>query len=158
MSFEVKVDVKMANYRDLIHQAAEECANVIRDRSRMDVASVGRRFADKLTVPVKRISGGYVIQVIQRPAYSKVFEFGGVSRGKPMLWIPVSGRGRARTFRGGLFRPKGANILVGTRDHKVKFIGVASIVNRRRLHLHEIAQEEAAKLVQHMGPALRKGG
>ena len=156
MAVEVHIDVNIANYRDIIKQAAEQCANEIRERSRADVGATSTYFANKLTVPVKRISGGFEIDVIQRPAYSKVFEFGGTSVGKPMLWIPVSGKGRAKTFRGKLYRPRGKNVLVGSRDGKVKFIGVKSITNRKRFHLREIAQQEAAKLSQSLAMLVRK--
>jgi hypothetical protein len=158
MPIEIKLDVKIANYRDIIKLAAEQMAHTMRVRAQLDVASVGRRFIRGLTVPVKRISGGYSVQIVQKPAYAKVFEFGGTSRGKPMLWIPLQRgkRGRAKTFRGKLYRPRGANILIGARDRQVKFIGVTSITNRKRFHLHEIAKQEAAKFVAHMGPAIRK--
>jgi hypothetical protein len=159
MPVQIKVDVKFANYRDLIKLGAEQMAHTLRVRSQLDVAQVGRRFIRGITVPVKRISKGYSVQVVQKPAYAKVFEFGGTSRGKPLLWIPLE-RGRtrrAKSFRGKLYRPKGVNILVGARDRKVKFIGVSSITNRRRTHLRAIAQDEANKFVAHMGPAIRKG-
>jgi hypothetical protein len=158
MPIQIKVDVKIANYRDVIKLAAEQMAHTMRVRAQLDVASVGRRFIRGLTVPVKRISGGYSVQIVQKPAYAKVFEFGGISRGKPMLWIPLQRgkRGRAKSFRGKLYRPRGANILIGARDRQVKFIGVSSITNRKRLHLRAIAQDEANKFVAHMGPAIRK--
>ena len=155
MPLEIKVDVKIANYRDIIKLAAEDMARVMRDRSRADVGTVSRQFANKLTVPVKRISGGFSVQVIQRPAYSKVYEFGGVSRGKPLLWMPTSGKGRARTFRGKLFQPKGSRVLIGKRDGKVKFIGIPSVTHRRRLHLRRIAQEEVAKFNVRMVSRIR---
>jgi hypothetical protein len=159
MPIEIKIDVKIANFRDIIKDGADRLAHDIKVRAQLDVATVGRRFVRGITVPIKRIQGGYDVQVFQKPAYSKVFEFGPVvSKGKPMLWIPLQRgkRTRAKSFRGKLFRPIGTNILISKRDGKVKFIGVSSITNRKRFHLREIAAQEAAKFVAHMGPAIRK--
>lgn len=157
MPIQVKVDVKIANYRDIIKLAADKMAHDMKVRAQFDVATIGRRFIRGITVPVKRVSHGYSVGIFQKPAYSKVFEFGGVSKGKPMLWIPLTRgkRVRAKNFRGGLFRPRGTNILIGKRDGKVKFIGVSSITNRKRLHLRDIAKQESAKFATQMKQLVR---
>jgi hypothetical protein len=160
MPIQVKIDVKIANYRDIIQAAAEKMAHDIRVRAQLDVATVGQRFIRGITVPVKRIPSGYDVQVFQKPAYGKAFEFGSTSKAKPnsMLWIPLQRgkRTRARSFRGVLFRPRGANILISKRDGKVKFIGVKSITNRKRFHLRDIAKQEAAKFSAQMATLVRK--
>ena len=44
MALEIKVDVKIANYRDIIKLAAENMARMMKVRAQLDVATVGRRF------------------------------------------------------------------------------------------------------------------
>lgn len=157
MALEIKVDVKIANYRDIIKLAAEDMARMMKVRGQLDVATVGKRFIKGLTVPVKRITGGYSVNIMQSPGYAKVFEYGGVSKGKPMLWIPLmrGRRTRAKKRIGKLFRPKGRNVLVNRKTKKVEFIGVASVTHQRRTHLRRIASEEAAKFSQRIKSLVR---
>jgi len=157
MALEIKVDVKIANYRDIIKSAADEMARMMLVRAQLDVASVGRRFIKGVKVPVKKITGGYDVQILQTPGWSKVYEFGGVSKGKPLLWIPLQRgrRTRARKRIGKLFRPKGRNVLMNRKTKKVEFIGVASVTHQRRTHLRRIASEEAAKFSQRIKQLIR---
>jgi hypothetical protein len=157
MALEIKVDVKIANYRDIIKAAADDMAKSMLLRAQLDVASVGRRFIKGIRVPVKRITGGYDVQILQTPAYSKVYEFGGVSKGKPLLWIPLQRgrRTRAKKRKGKLFRPRGRNVLMNRKTGKVEFIGVPSVTHQRRTHLRRIASEEAAKFTQRIKRLIR---
>jgi hypothetical protein len=158
MPLEIKIDMKVANYRDIIKEAAEKTAHVIRERSRADTTAAGfPRFAKRLTVPVRKIQGGYAIQVVQKPGFMKVYEEGGVSSGKPpsgLLWIPVEGRKqRLSKYKGPKLIRRG-NVLIG-RDHKVKYVGLPSHTHRQRLHLKAIAKEEADKFTAQMKTLIR---
>jgi hypothetical protein len=157
MALEIKVDVKIANYRDIIKLAADDMAKSMLLRAQLDIASVGRRFIKGIRVPVKRITGGYDVQILQTPAYGKVYEFGGVSKGKPLLWIPLQRgrRTRAKKRIGKLFRPKGRKVLMNRKTKKVEFIGVESVTHQRRTHLRRIASEEAAKFTQRIKQLIR---
>jgi hypothetical protein len=160
MALEIKVDVKIANYRDIIKLAADDMAKSMLLRAQLDIASVGRRFIKGIRVPVKRITGGYDVQILQTPAYGKVYEFGGVSKGKApsgMLWIPLQRgrRTRAKKRKGKLFRPRGRNVLMNRKTGKVEFIGVPSVTHQRRTHLRRIASEEAAKFSQRIKQLIR---
>jgi hypothetical protein len=160
MPLEIKIDMKVANYGDIIKLAVEETAHTIRERSRADTAAAGfTHWAPKLTVPVKRITGGYLIQVKQKPGFLKVYEQGGTSRGKPLLWIPVAGRNiRLSKYKGPkLFRPRGRNVLLDP-QRKVRFVGIASHTHRKRLHLRAIAKEETDKFLARMMPLIRSKG
>jgi hypothetical protein len=158
MSFEIKVDMKVANYGDIIKQAAEETANNIRDRGRADTAAAGfGRWAKRLTVPVRKVHGGYKIEVRQMPGFMKVYEQGGTSSGKApsgLLWIPAPGRKqRLSKYRGPKLIRRG-NVLIG-RDHKVKYVGIPSHKHQKRLHLRAIAQDETNKFMAKMMPLIR---
>jgi hypothetical protein len=158
MPLEIKIDMKVANYRDIIKQAAENTAHAIRERSRADTAAAGfQRWAKRLTVPVHKIQGGYSIEVIQKPGWMKVYEEGGVSSGKSpsgLLWIPVAGRKqRLGKYRGPKLIRRG-NVLIG-RDHKVKYVGIPSHTHRPRLHLKAIAKDEVAKFTAQMKTLIR---
>jgi hypothetical protein len=170
--FEIKIDVKLANNRDVIGQAARETAKIIRERSRQDIAGALNRpgrFVKGLTTRVRSISKGYAIQVFQWPSYAKVWEYGGTSVGKPLLWLPAMGnRLKRRNYLGKLIRPPGKNVLMSTGagvavrgifgtgpKREVKFIGVRSVTHRKRFHLREIALDEASKFATRMRQFVR---
>jgi hypothetical protein len=166
MVFQVEVRWNIKQLGPVLREAIVGLEKIIQQRSKQDIATnVSGRFAKGLTTGVKRISRGYVIQVFQRPAFGKVWEYGGVSVGKPLLWIPVPGSPRRISRYGGkLFRPRGTRVLMsmpsrvaitgvmgsGQRKPQVKYIGVSSVTHRPRLHLRKIALEEANKFSQIM--------
>jgi hypothetical protein len=170
--FQVSVDVKMADFRDLVKQAAQQTAKVIEQRGRADISGkIQHSSRIKLTTRVRSISRGYVIQEFIKPGFAKVWEYGGVSVGKPLLWLPAgNNRLTKRKYRGKLYRPKGKNVLIGVTSRvkirgmagtglgksEVKFVGVRSVTHHRRFKLRQIAIEEANNFVRHMGPAIRK--
>jgi hypothetical protein len=172
--FQVNVAWKVKDLGPVMREAVAVTAKTIQERSRQDVAGGlhnAGRFAKGTTTQIKKIEGGYAIDVIQRPSFAKVWETGGTSRGKPLLWLPAPGnRIPLRKYQGKLIRPKGKNVLIaavpGTRvtgmagtgsttRGQVKYIGVSSITNRKRFHLEQIAFEEANKFVEHWGALLR---
>ena len=157
LQVDTKVNIK--EFGPITRYAVGATARAIRDRGRLDIAQAGhfgRRFQMGLQTRVDRIQGGsgYIISVQQKPNFMKVFQHGGTSVGKPMLWIPadLTVRVRARNFKGPLFRPKGKNVLMGA-DRKVKYIGISSVVNRKRMHIEQIAMEEAKNFTRYIGEA-----
>jgi hypothetical protein len=172
--FEVSVDWKVKEMGPVFREAVAQMAKTVRDRSREDVAGGLHnpgRFVKGTNVSVDKVEGGYSVDVIQRPAFAKVWEFGGVSRGKPFLWLPAPGnRIPKRRYLGRLIRPKGKRVLIAaaagvpvtgmagtgkTARGQVKYIGVTSITNRKRFHLSQIAMEEANKFIEHWSTLLR---
>jgi hypothetical protein len=168
MVFQVEIRWDVKQFGPIIHDGVTALAKTIRERSRRDIAGGLHhpdRFVKGLTTKVSRISRGYAVQVLQRPAFAKVWEYGGISTGKPLLWLPLApNRMRLRSYGGKLFRPPGKRVLIaasaGTRirgiggtgrtQGQVKYVGVTSITHRKRFHLRDIAVEEANKFVKHM--------
>jgi hypothetical protein len=165
-TFEVGVDWKVKELGPVFREAVNQMAKTVRDRARQDVAGGlhnSGRFVRGTNVKVDKIEGGYSVDVIQRPSFAKVWEFGGVSRGNPYLWLPAPGnRALKRNYKGKLIRPKGRRILVAavpgtkvtgmagtgtTQRGDIKYVGISSITNRKRFHLSQIATEEANKFI-----------
>ena len=159
MPLQVEAKVNVKDLGPITRYAVTAVSRDIRERSRLDLARAGMpvKWQKGLKTRVDRFPGGYRIKVSQTPGYAKVFEKGGTSVGKPMLWIPAPDltiRTRARKYPGKLWRPPGKKVLLG-RDGKVKYIGAASITNRKRTHIGEIAMEEAQKFIERMAEVYR---
>jgi hypothetical protein len=173
-TFQVMVDWKVKDLGPVFREAVNATAKTIRERSRQDVAGGlhnAGRFVKGTNTKVEKIEGGYAIDVIQRPAFAKVWETGGISRGKPFLWLPAPGnRVKLRNYKNKLIRPKGKRVLIsaiaGTpirgvagsgalKRGQVRYVGVTSITNRKRFHLETIAFEEANRFYDHWSSLLR---
>jgi hypothetical protein len=157
MSFQIDVNVNMRDWPQATRAGVSLTQREIRNRTREQIRSTGMsRAARGLNTKVTKVAGGWMLQVLQSPSFLKVFEYGGTSVGKPLLWIPVEPalRGvRARTLTN-LFRPGGKNnrrnVLISKTDGKVKYVGVRSITNRPRFRIREIAKQEAAKFLERL--------
>src|SRR5262245_13757028 len=129
MPFLVEVSTNLREHGPIIRSAVVATSQAMRDRMRQDITGSirnGRRFARGLQTGLNAVSGGYFINVYLRPAYAKVFEYGGVSVGKPTLWIPVPPlRAKVRNYVGKLIRPKGKRVLIRPKDGKVMYAGVS---------------------------------
>src|SRR5262245_61053089 len=122
MPFLVEVSTNLREHGPIIRSAVVATSQAMRDRMRKDITGSirnGRRFARGLQTGFNAVSGGYVINVYLRPAYAKVFEYGGVSVGKPVLWVPVPPlRNKGRNYGGKLNRPKGKRALDRATERK----------------------------------------
>lgn len=173
MSFEVEVGWNVKEMGPIFREAVTQTAKIIRERSRADIsAGVRGRYARGYWNTVEKIEGGYKISETVRPAYVKVWEYGGTSVGKPLLWIPVgTNKTPIKKWKGGmLVRPKGKNVLMtagsrvkvrgmagtGSGVGAVQYIGIRSMVHRKRFHLRQIAVEEAQNFTKRWGELLRR--
>lgn len=169
-TFRVQVKWNVKELGPVLKAVADAVAKNIQTRSRADISSSGLRNPGRYvkglrtyvrTAPRK----GYRVQVFLSPAFSHVWEYGGTSLGKPLLWIAQPGAPRRiRAYGGKLFRPKGTNVLMsrpsrvkvtgmhgsGEAKPKVMYIGVKSVTHARRFHLRQIAYEEANRLTDTM--------
>ena len=173
MTFEVEVGWNIKDMGPIFREAVTQTAKAMRVRSRADIsAGVGGNYARGYWNKVTKIPGGYKISETVRPAYVKVWEYGGTSVGKPLLWIPATGNMTPiKKWKGGkLIRPGGKNVLMttgstvkvrgmagtGSGVGKVQYIGVRSVTHRQRFHLRQIAIEEANNFSKHWGTLLRR--
>lgn len=163
--FQVEVRWNVKQLGPVLNSVAADVAKNIQARSRADIANSGLskpgRFVKGLTTRVRPVRKGQVVQVFLTPNFAHVWEYGGTSVGKPLLWIAQPGvPRRIRNYGGKLFRPPGTNVLMsrpsrtkitgvvgsGQTKPKVMYVGVPSVTNARRFHLRQIAQEEAQKV------------
>ena len=91
-----------------------------------------------------------IVTVKHNIPFAEIFEEGGVVRGKPLLWIPISTERdavgvRARKFNLPLFRitsKRGTPLLI-TAKGKPKYFGVRSVREPKLFHIRQIADNEA---------------
>src|SRR6266576_4822693 len=137
--------------RDAAHDAADE----IEERGRLDIAQAGNfgsRWTEGLHANVTEGGGNIRISVTHDVPYWRVFQFGKVINGKPLLWIPLSfaadAQGvRARDYGGRLFRvdrKSGAPLLLTPgKPAQPKYFGKASVTIPKKFHLIEITRAAA---------------
>jgi len=138
-----------------LQAASEALAENILEQGRQDISGAGR-FGQRWTAGFTYdISGdGTVRTIILRHAvpYWKVFQYGAIIQGKPLLWIPLSFAGippgmYARDYPGGLFRVDrksgAAPLLLSVADKKPKYHGQESVRIPKKFHLVEIARAES---------------
>ena len=174
-TFRVQVKWNVKELGPVLKAVADSVAKNIQTRSRADIASSGlrhpARYVKGLRTAVRTAPRkGYRVQVFLSPAYSHVWEYGGTSLGKPLLWIAQPGAPRrVRKYGGKLFRLPGSNVLVsrpsrvkirgmagtGMAKPKVMYIGVKSVTHARRFHLRQIAYDEANKLTDIMAKMMK---
>jgi hypothetical protein len=167
MTFQIEVKWNVAAFGPIFRQGVNELAKQIRNQSRADVkAGIRGRFSRGVIVKTERLQSrdGYVIREFLKPAFAKVWEYGGVSVGKPLMWVPVfPNKLKLRRYGGRLVRrgraliSQGSGVKVrglhgtGSRQAIVMYAGVSSVSHRRRFHLRDIALRETNKLVNYLG-------
>lgn len=144
---------------------AHEAAAEIKRLGDADISRAGQfgpRWQKSLTVFATPKHGALLnsrVTAQHEIPYAGIHETGGVIRGKPLLWIPLSfnehitRRKRARDWGrayGGLFRVNrkgGKNpLLFSIRDPKPLYVGVKQVTLRKRFHLTEIMERTAKKM------------
>lgn len=138
--------------------AARQCSNSIIQRGREDIKAGGNfgsaRWQQGLQAKVSFQSrSDIVIRIVHAVFYWKVFEYGAVIKGRPLLWIPLDfasdAKGvMARDYPGQLFRVdrKGKAPLLMSPDGSAKYFGKESVKIPKKFHLRAICQDEATKL------------
>jgi hypothetical protein len=164
--FRVQVRWNVKELGPVLKAVADSVAKNVQARSRADIAGSGlhnpARYVRGLRAVVRTAPRkGYRVSVFLSPSFSHVWEFGGTSLGRPLLWIAQPGAPRRiKAYGGKLFRPKGTNVLMsqpsrvkvtgvhgsGMAKPKVMYVGVKSVTHARRFHLRQIAYEEANRL------------
>lgn len=138
-----------------ISGGAREAAVSLLRRGRAQIARSGNfgsaRWLQGLHVEAQPRSGALTnaaIRMWHDIWYAHIHEFGGIIRGNPLLWIPLSfapeAKGiYARDYPGGLFRVDrrvGRPLLLSRVDKQPKYFGIAEVYIPPRWGLSELSQ------------------
>lgn len=143
--------------RDAIRAAAKTVADEIFTAGANDIKSAGKfgyRWIEGLHVDVSEGGGSVRIAVTHTVPYWRVFEYGAVIHGKPLLWIPLSfadvPKGVWARDYGPLFRVDrksgAAPLLFSVNDRQPKYFGKESVTIPQKFHLRDIARNAANQL------------
>lgn len=139
-----------------ITAATSTLAENILQQGRQDISAAGNfgtRWTQGFTYDIEGEGNARTIIFRQQVPYWRVFQYGAVIHGKPLLWIPLSStepKVSARDFPGRLFRVNrrsgGAPLLMSADDKQVKYTGHESVRIPKKFHLVEIIRAEAKTL------------
>ena len=128
--------------------ATNMAASMIEAEARADIAAGGNfggEWTGGLHVAVEGSLKNMRISMTHDIDYAGIFETGGTIRGKPLMWIGISGTDAERVPIGSygdqLFSgksSKGTPLLFSMSDKRPKFFGVASVTIPPKWHLREI--------------------
>lgn len=139
--------------RDTMHTVSTQ----ILAEGRQDISSAGKfgsRWTSGLQAAEDFGPDHSTITIFHTVPYWRIFQFGGVIQGRPLLWIPLSfsdavGK-RASEYGGGLFRVDrksgGAPLLLSIADKQPKYFGKESVTIPKKFHLIEIARKVAGQI------------
>lgn len=137
--------------------AVKDTVEYIIPRARDDILKAGKfgaRWTSGFQATVTQGGGFIRVAFTETVPYWRVFQFGAVIHGKPLLFIPFSfakdAQGvNARDYPGKLFRINrrgGAAPLLIAADGQPKYFGKESVTIPKKFHLLEIIRDGANKL------------
>jgi hypothetical protein len=150
-----------ARINDAARGAAKDVVEYVEPKARADIRGAGQfgqrwssGFVGKVTEGGGNIRVSFSMPSEPPMRHWRVFEFGAVIRGKPLLWIPLSfakdAQGiRARDYPGKLFRvdrKAGAPLLLGGNPATPKYFGKTQVTIPKKFHLRDIIKEGAKQL------------
>lgn len=132
-----------------------------------DAGNFGSRWTSGFKATVGEGGGNIKIAVTEDVPYWRVFQYGAVIHGKPLLWIPMSFAADAQgvnasDYPGMLFRvDRKADglplLLTPGKPAQVKYFGKASVTIPKKFHLLEITRNVARNMRDYYN-ARFKGG
>jgi len=155
--------------RSAVRGAAEDTAEEIETKGRLDISQAGKfgdRWTEGLHADVTEGGGNVRISVKHDVPYWRVFQFGAIIRGKPLLWIPLSfasdAQGvRARDYPGRLFRVdrlgKAPLLMTPGKPAQPKYFGKESVTIPKKFHLIEISRAAARKVKDFYSTRFKNG-
>lgn len=155
-----------------IQAAAQEAKTQIELLGREDIRAGGNfgtpRWQNGFQAKVSFVSQSDLnIRVTHDVSYWKVFELGATIKGKPLLWIPMSGseaesrKVSARDFGQPLFRvnrKKGGAPLLMSAGGKVQYFGKESVRIPKKWHLRQIVRDVARQMNAFYKKAMSNNG
>jgi hypothetical protein len=153
-----ELEKQKARVQQAVERASRKLADNILSKGRADISGAGRfgsRWTQGLTAGIAGEGAARTITLREAVPYWRVFQFGAIIKGKPVLWIPFErGAGRARDYHGRLFRvPRDpslmtrksgkAALLIDASDKQPKYFAKTEVRIPKKFHLVEIARAEA---------------
>jgi len=151
-----------------VSAAAHLAADDIEKKGRADMRRAGNFKSERWQQGFRALvsfprAGDVRIRITHAVSYWKVFQFGAVIKGKPLLWIPLDfatdAQGKnARDYPGKLFRVdrKGKAPLLMS-DDGPKYFGKEQVKIPKKFHLREIAAEVSRNMGKYFKRAMRNG-
>lgn len=149
---------KADQVRASLREAAKDTATDIVTKGRADIKQAGKfgsRWTDGFHADVTEGGGNIRISVEEDVPYWKVFQFGKVIQGKPLLFIPFSfakdAQGVSAKDYGPLFRVTRKSdglimLLAPGKPAQPKYFGKSSVKIPKKFHLIEIARASAKRM------------
>lgn len=138
--------------RYAIAQTGKQIAAEVEEDGRRDIAQAGAfgaRWIFGFHAEVREpTSLATKIDTWSDVSYFNIFEYGGIIKGKPLLWIPLSFSDavgiRASEYRAPLFRVDrkagGAPLLLSSADREPKYFGKESVTMPQKFHIRDICR------------------
>lgn len=141
-------------FAEALKAAVNMAASMMKAQGDADIASAGNfgsRWTGGLHVDVTGAVGNMRISMTHEVPYAGIFETGGVIKGNPFLWIPISGtdaEGTQAKDYGGLFSIKRSGgetpLLFSISDKQPKYFGIEQVTIPKVFHLGEIQKSVMA--------------
>lgn len=148
----------LAGLHDRFHKAftaaLNMAASMIKEQGDKDIRAGGKfgsSWTDAYKVEASPVLGNMRINMSLDKPGAGIFETGGTIKGKPLLWIPLSGTDAAgipaSAYPSGLFsvqRKSGRPLLFSLTDKQPKYFGIESVTIPKKFHLAEIQRSVMA--------------
>lgn len=142
--------------RAAVRHAAQDVADDIEDLGTTDIENAGNfgsRWTEGFKATVTEGGGNIRIAVTEDVPYWRVFQYGAVIQGKPLLWIPIAADAQgisARDYGGRLFRVNRKSdglplLLMPGKPAQVKYFGKESVTIPKKFHLLEIVRSASRR-------------
>lgn len=146
--------------------AANMARSMIEQQARVDIASSGKFGGEWISgLKVQLENEGLRnmrISMTHSDGRAKIFEQGGTIKGKPLLWIPLSGTdavGVKAGDYGGLYSVNNPGqkrpLLFSIKDKQPKYFGIESVTIPKKWHLAEIQKSVMGNFRQLFDAAFR---
>lgn len=142
-------------FAEALKAAINMAASMMKKQGDADITSAGKfgsRWTNGLHVDVSETLGNMRISMTHDVPYAGIFQTGGVIKGNPLLWIPLSGTDavgqKASEYGGGLFSVRregsGRPLLFSIADSQPKYFGIEQVTIPKTFHLLEIQKSVMA--------------
>jgi hypothetical protein len=143
-AFKKSLDNEAEKYDAAFKVAANMIASMMKTAVRDDIRSAGG-FGDKYLSGLSvEVEDNVITTTLDAPG-ANIFEDGGTIKGRPLLWLPLSGTDAvgipASAYGDQLFsvnrKTGGVPLLFSIKDHAPKYFGVPSVEIPKKFHIAE---------------------